>query len=56
MESFYGYMKDEIRELISDFTTFEEVLSILDGWMDYYNNDWYQWNLLKLSPVNTTGS
>ena len=43
-------MKDEIRELISVCTTFEAVQTVLDDWMDYYNNDRYQWDLLKLSP------
>ena len=54
-ESFFGHMKDEIRELISNCTAFEEVLQILDDWMDYYNNDRYQWDLLKLSPVEYYG-
>ena len=49
-ESFFGHMKDEIRELISDCESFEAVLPVLDDWMDYYNNDRYQWDLLKLSP------
>ena len=49
-ESFFGHMKDEIRELISDCESFDAVLPVLDDWMDYYNNDRYQWDLLKLSP------
>jgi transposase InsO family protein len=49
-ESFFGHMKDEIRELISGCTAFEAVQTVLDDWMDYYNNDRYQWDLLKLSP------
>ena len=49
-ESFFGHMKDEIRALISDCESFEAVLPVLDDWMDYYNNDRYQWDLLKLSP------
>jgi len=24
--------------------------NLLDDWMDYYNNDRYQWDLQKLSP------
>lgn len=47
-ESFFGHMKQEI-----DFkgcTDFDEVKSIIDDWMDYYNNDRYQWELSKLSP------
>lgn len=47
-ESFFGHMKDEID--LSDCKTFEEVKNIIDDWMDYYNNDRYQWDLAKLSP------
>ena len=49
-ESFYGHMKDEIRDTIKQFQTFEAVKSQIDDWMDYYNKDRYQWELLKLSP------
>ena len=41
-------MKDEID--LSDCKTFEEVKKIIDDWIDYYNNDRYQWDLSKLSP------
>ena len=47
-ESFFGHMKDEID--ISKCTSFEEVKAIIDDWIDYYNNERYQWNLAKLSP------
>ena len=47
-ESFFGHMKDEID--LSNCKTFEEVKSIIDDWMDYYNNERYQWDLAKLSP------
>lgn len=47
-ESFFGHMKDEID--ISQCETFLEVKTIIDDWMDYYNNDRYQWQLAKLSP------
>ena len=49
-ESFFGHMKDEIAELIADCDTYNQVSAILDDWMDYYNNDRYQWDLEKLSP------
>ena len=48
-ESFFGHMKDEID--LSKCKTFDEVRTIIDDWMDYYNNERYQWNLAKLSPV-----
>lgn len=49
-ESFFGHMKDEIKELISRCKTIEEVREVVDDWMDYYNHDRYQWDLRKLSP------
>ena len=49
-ESFFGHMKDEIRREIKTYRTFEEVKAKVDDWIDYYNNDRYQWDLLKLSP------
>lgn len=47
-ESFFGHMKDEID--ISKCKRFEEVKAIIDDWVDYYNNERYQWQLAKLSP------
>ena len=49
-ESFFGHMKDEIAGLIVQCDTFEAVLARLDDWMDYYNNDRGQWDLMKLAP------
>ena len=49
-ESFFGHMKDEIAYEISKCIEFSEVKEVVDDWMDYYNNDRYQWGLLKLSP------
>lgn len=47
-ESFFGHMKDEIDN--SGCERFQQVKDIIDDWMDYYNNDRYQWQLAKLSP------
>lgn len=47
-ESFFGHMKDEID--VSGCTKYREVKTIIDDWMDYYNNERYQWQLAKLSP------
>jgi transposase InsO family protein len=47
-ESFFGHMKDELK--IHRDMSFEEILAEVDDWMDYYNNDRYQWGLAKLSP------
>ena len=41
-------MKDEI--YLDGCNTFEELSSIIDDYMDYHNNDRYQWDLAKLSP------
>ena len=47
-ESFFGHMKDEIH--IDKCSTFVELKREVDNYMDYYNNDRYQWDLAKLSP------
>lgn len=49
-ESFFGHMKDELSLEISKWESFEDVEISIDHWMDYYNNDRYQWDLAKLSP------
>lgn len=47
-ESFFGHMKDEVD--IGECKTFREVKAVIDDWMEYYNNERYQWGLKKLSP------
>ncbi len=47
-ESFYGHMKDELD--ISRCETFEQLHRKISDWVDYYNNDRYQWDLAKLAP------
>ena len=49
-ESFFGRMKDHIENRLKACTEFSEVKIIIDDWMDYYNNERYQWELAKLSP------
>ena len=49
-ESFFGHMKDEIRNLVAECDTYDQVKAVVDDWMDYYNKDRYQWDLEKLSP------
>ena len=49
-ESFYGHMKDDVQEKISGCKDYKEVAAAIDDFMDYYNKDRYQWDLLKLSP------
>ena len=47
-ESFFGHMKDEIN--IVGSMTHEDICREVEQWIDYYNNERYQWNLAKLSP------
>ena len=49
-ESFFGRMKDHIGDRLKECGAYSEVRAIIDDWMDYYNNDRYQWELAKLSP------
>lgn len=49
-ESFFGHMKDEIGKYVVEAATFEELQKIIDDYMDYYNNERYQYQLAKLSP------
>ena len=48
-ESFFGHMKDEID--LKHCRTFEEVVAVIDDYMDYYNNERYQWELAKRAPA-----
>ena len=49
IESFFGHMKDEVD--YKDCKTFEELRSTIAEYIDYYNNERYQWNLKKMTPV-----
>ena len=40
-------MKDEIKKVISKYSSYEEVMAKVDDWLDYYNNERYQWTLKK---------
>lgn len=48
-ESFFGHMKDEIN--YKNCTNLTELQTVIDDYMDYYNNYRCQWNLKKLTPV-----
>ena len=54
-ESFFGHMKDEIKYEIAMMDNFDDVNAKIDDWIDYYNNDRYQWELSKLSPKEYYG-
>ena len=47
-ESFFGHMKDNID--VSNCETNDDVKAVVDDWIDYYNNERYQWDLAKLAP------
>jgi len=49
MESFFGHMKDELD--FNQCRTFMDLEIMIDEYMNYYNNERYQWNLKKLTPV-----
>lgn len=49
-ESFFGHMKDELKPYVHDWKSFMDAKASIDDWMDYYNNERYQWDLAKLSP------
>ena len=51
MESFFGHMKDDIKKIISKYSSYDEVVAKVDDRIDYYNNGRYQWELEKLSPA-----
>ena len=47
-ESFFGHMKDEID--FQSCNTLEQLIDMIDDYIDYYNNYRYQWNLKKMTP------
>lgn len=49
-ESFFGHMKDHIRDVIAEYETYAAVKAKVDDYIDYYNTDQGQWDLMKLTP------
>jgi putative transposase len=49
MESFFGHMKDDVN--CKEAKTFAELNLMLDKYLKYYNNERYQWDLKKMTPV-----
>lgn len=49
IESFFGHLKDDID--IKSCTSFEEVKSLVENYIFYYNNNRYQWSLKKMTPA-----
>lgn len=53
MESFFGHMKDGID--FKECTSVFEVKQAIKEYMEYYNEDRYQWSLQKMTPVQYRG-
>lgn len=49
IESFFGHMKDEID--LKSCQSFEEVKTMVENYIYYYNNERYQWSLNKMTPA-----
>jgi len=49
MESFFGHLKDEVDYKTAK--TFSELNDMISKYMDYYNNERYQWGIKKMTPV-----
>ena len=50
IESFFGHMKDEL-DYNKSCRTFEELRSVIEEYMRYYNNQRQQWELKKMTPA-----
>ncbi len=50
IESFFGHLKDEVD--YKNCKTFEEIYSLIENYMEYYNHNRQQWNLKKMTPVD----
>jgi transposase InsO family protein len=48
-ESFFGHMKDGLH--LEQCFNFEELKEEVDDYIDYYNNDRYQWGLARMTPA-----
>lgn len=49
IESFFGHFKDEVD--YGSCKTFEELRALTAEYINYYNNERYQWDLQKMTPV-----
>lgn len=49
METFFGHLKDDVD--CKEAKTYEELHDMIKIYMDYYNNERYQWELKKMTPV-----
>jgi transposase InsO family protein len=49
IESFFGHFKDDVD--YRSCKTFEELKTMVDEYMRYYNNERHQWDIQKMTPV-----
>jgi len=49
VESFFGHFKDDVD--YKDCKTFNELNLLVEEYVEYYNNERYQWDLKKMTPV-----
>lgn len=49
MESFFGHFKDDVD--YGECRTYEELNLLVEEYIEYYNNERYQWDLKKMTPV-----
>jgi len=49
IESFFGHLKDEVD--YRSCKTFEQLYSLIEEYMRYYNNERRQWELKKMTPI-----
>lgn len=49
METFFGHLKDDVD--YKEAKTFDELNDMINKYMNYYNNQRYQWELKKMTPV-----
>ena len=49
IESFFGHLKDDVD--IKSCKTFDEVKTLVENYIYYYNNERSQWNLNKMTPA-----
>ena len=51
MESFFSRLKTDILDLVALCKTLDSALRLVDGYMDAYNREQYQYELAALTPV-----
>ena len=49
IESFFGHLKDDVD--YKNCKTFEELDLLTEEYVKYYNNERYQWDLKKMTPI-----